>query len=143
MESTMGLKPAPTPGLEELLLLGDPGLRLISDPVENATDPQVAAILGRLRTCLSAFRGEHGFGRSIAAPQIGDPVRILALDVKDGPAVIINPEVTCPPSSEILELWHQQSPTSGGSGGTVERYGHTRRELHAGVRSPRCRQRFP
>ncbi len=36
----------------------------------------------------------HGFGRAIAAPQIGVDLRFIAMDPRRGPPLLINPEIT-------------------------------------------------
>ena len=50
-----------------------------------------------------AFREEYGWGRAIAAPQIGVPKQIVFLHV-DEPQLFLNPAVF-EPSSEMTELW--------------------------------------
>ena len=42
---------------------------------------------------LAAFRSKHGFGRAIAAPQIGVEKRFIALNLGRGPFVMINPQI--------------------------------------------------
>ena len=53
---------------------------------------------------LAAFRSKHGFGRGIAAPQIGVPSRFVAIDLADGPFVITNPEIVGR-SKSTFTLW--------------------------------------
>ena len=43
---------------------------------------------------LEAFRATHGFGRGIAAPQIGVPRRFIAVNMGDGPRVLSDPRIT-------------------------------------------------
>jgi peptide deformylase len=49
------------------------------------------------------FRARHGWGRAIAAPQIGVLKRIVYVNV-DEPWLIINPEITAR-SKEMMEIW--------------------------------------
>jgi len=92
---------APAPSL--VLPLGDPRLREISAPVTDASDPAFIDAT-RLQATLQAFRAEHGFGRAIAAPQIGILQRFVALDLGQGPFVIINPQITWT-SLETFTMW--------------------------------------
>lgn len=87
----------------DVLQLGHPGLRQLSQPVE---DPRAADFLhdaGRLQATLHAFRDKHGFGRAIAAPQIGVTRRFIALDLGK-PELVINPQITSR-SEETFTLW--------------------------------------
>jgi peptide deformylase len=49
------------------------------------------------------IRNTYGFGRAIAAPQIGLQKRIIALNI-DRPEIMINPVLT-DLSDEMFELW--------------------------------------
>lgn len=63
-----------------------------------------ASKIGRdLHDTMMDFRQRHGWGRAIAAPQIGVLKRIVYLHV-DKPWLIINPIVEAP-SPEMIELW--------------------------------------
>ncbi len=86
------------------LPLGDPRLRQICFPVTDVSDPAFVADSQRLKAALQAFRAAHGFGRAIAAPQIGILKRFIALDLGQGPFVIINPEITWA-SPETFTMW--------------------------------------
>src|SRR5262245_65005474 len=52
-----------------VLLLGDPRLRHLSEPVPSTSDPAHIADKHRLQITLEEFRARHGFGRAISAPQ--------------------------------------------------------------------------
>jgi peptide deformylase len=52
---------------------------------------------------MMAFRAKHGWGRGIAAPQIGVMKRIVYLHVEE-PWLIINP-IMANASSELMEVW--------------------------------------
>ena len=91
--------------MREVLQLGNPALREPAAPVDDPADPVVAAILDDLRDTLAHWRGTTGYGRGIAAPQIGVPRRIIFLNV-DGrsPWPLINPAiVACSP--ELMVVW--------------------------------------
>lgn len=91
-------------GREDVLQLGEPALRESSRPVADVADPAFAGRVQRLFHTLAAFRAAHGFGRAIAAPQIGFAERFIAVDVGDGPFAVINPTVTWR-SAETFTLW--------------------------------------
>jgi len=76
-----------------VLILGDPLLRRKSAPVDNFSDPALKDEMRDLKEALERFRREHGFGRGIAAPQIGIPKRMIALNLGQGTFVIANPEI--------------------------------------------------
>jgi peptide deformylase len=86
----------------EILLLGNPGLHERSLPAEPSARQTVEAIAD-LADTLHAFRRERGFGRAIAAPQIGVLRRIVLLDL-GAPRPLINPRIVRA-SSETMELW--------------------------------------
>ncbi len=89
--------------VREILLLGNPGLLEKSAPVGPA-ELDAAGLIGEdLRDSMRAFRSRYGWGRAIAAPQIGEHRQIVFMDV-DGPHLLINPVIT-EPSSETIELW--------------------------------------
>ena len=87
----------------EVLQLGHPLLRRKSKPVASPWTESFLLDAGRLEATLSSFRKQHGFGRAIAAPQIGVPRRFLAVDLT-GSELMINPEIT-DRSDETFTLW--------------------------------------
>jgi peptide deformylase len=89
---------------DAVLRLGDPRLRQPSRPVADPADPGFRAEAARLKAALDAFRKEFGFGRGIAAPQIGIPRRFIALNLGAGTQILINPEVSWR-SAESFTLW--------------------------------------
>jgi peptide deformylase len=107
--------------VREILLLGNEQLWQPSAAVERAGAPEVRETVTDLGETLADFRLRHGFGRAIAAPQIGRPLRIIFLNMqtstvglnglsslKDagafGPAPLINPRIVRA-SPEMIELW--------------------------------------
>ena len=87
-----------------VLLLGDPRLRQKSEVIKDANDDSVQGAQVRLSQLLADFREEHGFGRAIAAPQIGAPIRMITCNLGDGVFHLINPEITWR-SKEKITLW--------------------------------------
>jgi peptide deformylase len=86
-----------------ILIEGDPRLRAVAAPVA-ALDDHVRRDAAEAVATLTAFRARHGFGRGLAAPQIGVSRRLIALDVGAGPFVVFNPEITFR-SPELFEVW--------------------------------------
>jgi peptide deformylase len=90
----------------EILQLGNPTLRRKSDRVEDFSSPDTASIIRDLSDTLAAFRERTGFGRGIAAPQIGMLRRIIFIRMQPagfaGP--LANPEIVWA-SAEQMELW--------------------------------------
>lgn len=80
-----------------LLRLGNPKLWEPSRPVEP---PDAGRVVADLRDTLADVRFRYGFGRGIAAPQIGEPVRVVwALR-----EALVNPRIVAA-SPEMLEIW--------------------------------------
>ena len=89
--------------IRNILFLGNPLLNHRSEPVQVADLASAVATGNDLRDTMNSFREKHGWGRAIAAPQIGVPKRIIYLQV-DRPWLIINPVITSL-SQEMIELW--------------------------------------
>ena len=93
--------------VKEIILLGDPDLWRPSAPVASPAAEEVRETVRDLADTLSDFRLRRGFGRAIAAPQIGIRSRVVFVNMQDGsfgPAPLINPRVTRA-SAELMELW--------------------------------------
>ncbi len=89
--------------ISDILLLGDPALYLKSEEVKQEELPQLLPQIQLMHESILDIRKHFGFGRAIAAPQIGLSKRIIALNI-DQPEVIINP-VLSNLSTEMMELW--------------------------------------
>jgi peptide deformylase len=90
--------------VREILLLGDERLYQVSQPVKKTEMVEAAAILAELGETMAAFREKFGFGRAIAAPQIGALKRIIYLNTGYRVIGFINPELAFA-SDEQFELW--------------------------------------
>jgi peptide deformylase len=90
----------------EILQLGNPTLWEPSARVEDAGSAATRAVISDLSDTLAAFRQATGYGRGIAAPQIGALRRVIFVRMQPtgfcGP--LLNPEVVWA-SSERMELW--------------------------------------
>ena len=89
--------------VRDILLLGNPVLWKPSKPVTDVKSRQTGEIIAHLSDTLADFVSRHGFGRGIAAPQIGVLQRIIFIDVGQ-PLPMINPSVV-KASAEQMELW--------------------------------------
>jgi peptide deformylase len=89
--------------IQPVLQLGDPRLRMVTEPVTDPATPEVAATINDLRDTLAHWRATTTYGRGIAAPQIGVLRRIVFVDV-DRPWPLINPEIIGR-SEETMVVW--------------------------------------
>lgn len=74
----------------EILLLGDPQLYEISEEVEREELEGLRPVFEDMFDCIRGIRRDYGFGRAIAAPQIGLKKRLICI-LTDKPYVILNP----------------------------------------------------
>jgi peptide deformylase len=88
--------------VRRILQLGNPLLREISRPVKCAAEAH--PVLADLRDTLHNFQSTHGFGRGIAAVQIGVPLRVIYIEIHGAAYSIVNP-VFESLSDEKFELW--------------------------------------
>jgi peptide deformylase len=89
--------------IREILLLGNPVLRKECAAVKKADDPATCRTITDLADTLNNFRRLKGFGRGIAAPQIGAASRIIFINV-DEPMALINPKIVSR-SRTMMTLW--------------------------------------
>jgi peptide deformylase len=78
--------------IHRIRLLGDPVLRAQCEPISKPQSTAVRVIQDDLRETLRDWQSRFGYGRGIAAPQIGAPVRMIYIEI-DKPWVLINPEI--------------------------------------------------
>jgi peptide deformylase len=89
--------------VNEILQLGHPTLRVKCSSVKKFAGPDLGTLVNDLRDTLHEFRARHGFGRGIAAPQIGSTLRVIFIDV-DRPMELVNP-VIVRRSRRMITLW--------------------------------------
>ena len=65
--------------IRTVLQLGDPGLREVAKKVADPTAPEIGALVEDLSDTLAHWRAATGYGRGIAAPQIGANMRVIFL----------------------------------------------------------------
>ena len=85
-----------------ILQLGDPLLRAVSAPV--ATPAEAEGVFRDLRDTLHEFQRTHGFGRGISAVQIGEPKRLIYIELEGRAYCLRNPEYEWQ-SGEKFQLW--------------------------------------
>lgn len=85
-------------------LIGSPTLHA---PAAHVVLPGPSWLAARdeLVCTLAAFRAANGFGRAIAAPQVGHSLCMIAFDLGTGPTVLLNPALRPLPEAGSLTLW--------------------------------------
>ena len=88
-----------------VLQLGDPGLRSVARPVEEPDSAQIRGLVADLADTLAHWRAGTGYGRGIAAPQIGAGVRVIFLQLPGAePWPLVNPKITSRSEAKIV-VW--------------------------------------
>lgn len=90
--------------VKSILLLGNPVLYEISQPVRRGELEAMRNVLTDLHDTLMAFREKYGVGRAIAAPQIGVSRRLVYMYMNGQATEFINP-VLEDGSAEMIEVW--------------------------------------
>ena len=85
-----------------ILLLGNPKLYEVSDEVKPEELEKLRPVFEDMFDCIRGIRRDYGFGRAIAAPQIGVRKRLICM-LLDKPYVIINPTLEFI-GDEMMEL---------------------------------------
>jgi peptide deformylase len=92
--------------IKEILLLGNPLLLQQCALVDDPQSAETRAAIQDLNDTLAEFRRSHGFGRAIAAPQIGILQRVIFVRMQPTGfcGALVNPTITVF-SSEKITLW--------------------------------------
>jgi peptide deformylase len=91
--------------IRTVLQLGDPRLREVGLPVEDPSAPEVAALIKDLADTLAHWRSTTGYGRGIAASQLGVRQRVIFLQLPgEPPWPLVNPEII-ERSEEKIVVW--------------------------------------
>jgi peptide deformylase len=91
--------------IRTVLQLGDPSLREIAKRVEDPSAPEIRALVVDLADTLAYWKNTTGYGRAIAAPQIGSALRVIFLQLPGAePWPFVNPEMT-ERSEEKIVVW--------------------------------------
>jgi peptide deformylase len=89
--------------VREVLQLGNPALREVAETVEDPGSPEVAALVADLAATLAHWRRTTGYGRAIAAPQIGIKKRVVFMNLGE-PWPMVNPAIVGR-SEETMVVW--------------------------------------
>jgi len=85
--------------------LGDPVLREKCKEVQYASGPEIRALVEDLEDTLAHWRQTTGYGRGIAAPQIGVLQRVIFLRLPgEEPWPLVNPQII-ERSAERIVVW--------------------------------------
>ena len=88
-----------------VLQLGDPGLREVAARVSDPASVEIRALVQDLADTLAHWRAATGYGRGIAAPQIGAAKRVIFLQLPGAdPWPLVNPEITWRSKDKIV-VW--------------------------------------
>ncbi|MFZ0734414.1 MAG: peptide deformylase [Candidatus Sulfotelmatobacter sp.] len=91
--------------VQPVLQLGDPVLRTACAGVEDPSSPEIRDLVADLADTLAHWRAKTGYGRGIAAPQIGVLKRVIFLKLPDAePWPLINPQIV-EQSEEKIVVW--------------------------------------
>jgi len=91
--------------IRKILQLGDPALRVLAKPVNDPTAPEIRALVEDLADTLAHWRKTTGYGRGIAAPQLGASLRVIFLRLPGkAPWPLVNPTIT-DRSAEKIVVW--------------------------------------
>jgi len=91
--------------IRDVLQLGNPGLRQLCARVRAPTAPAVSSLVADLADTLAHWRKTTGYGRAIAAPQIGQLLRVIFLQLPgDPPWPLLNPTII-ERSKEKMVVW--------------------------------------
>jgi peptide deformylase len=87
----------------DILQLGNPGLRQRAAAVAEPDALAVRTLAGDLQDTLRAHHDRTGYGRGIAAPQLGALERVIHVEL-EGSRTLVNPVITAR-SDESMEIW--------------------------------------
>ncbi|HSY92303.1 MAG TPA: peptide deformylase [Candidatus Binatus sp.] len=91
--------------VKNILQLGNPLLRQKAIAVEDPTSREIHDLIRDLADTLAHWRSKTGYGRGIAAPQLGVLQRVIFLKLPEAePWPLINPEII-QRSAEKIVVW--------------------------------------
>ncbi|MDP2857648.1 MAG: peptide deformylase [Bacillota bacterium] len=92
--------------IRQIVEAGDPVLRSMSSHIDDPSAMEVRELARDMADTLKDFQKRTGYGRGIAAPQVGVPVRMIVVDMPElgGIATLVNPHITGR-SPEMFDVW--------------------------------------
>lgn len=89
--------------IREILLLGNDLLYNVSQDVKQDELDRAHRVAGDLQDTMLDFRRKYGFGRAIAAPQIGEFLRMIYMNFDNQSYVLLNPRLEF--GTEEFQVW--------------------------------------
>jgi peptide deformylase len=90
--------------IKPILQLGNDMLRRKSLPVKRLHTKELDRLIEDLSDTLHDAQRKFGYGRGIAAPQIGELERVIVIDTPEFKSPLINPKIT-QASKKKFEVW--------------------------------------
>jgi len=90
--------------IKPILQLGNEILRKKSSPVEDFRSRELDSLIENLSDTLHDAQRRFGYGRGVAAPQIGKLERVIFIDMPRFRSALINPTITRA-SDRTFEVW--------------------------------------
>lgn len=91
--------------IRPILQLGDPRLRESCVAVRDLAAPEIRELIRDMADTLAHWRSTTGYGRGIAAPQLGVLQRVIFLQLPgEDPWPLINPEIIASSQKKII-VW--------------------------------------
>ena len=90
--------------IKPILQLGNKILRKKSSPVEDCRSGELDSLIEDLSDTLNEAKRRFGYGRGIAAPQIGELKRVIFIDMPHFRSALINPKIL-KASDRKFEMW--------------------------------------
>lgn len=87
-----------------IIELGNPILRQASRPVKQEELAELSVLARDMYDTLLDFRDRMGYGRGIAAPQVGAARRVVVIQHEGSPLILLNPKFTHQ-SEEMFLVW--------------------------------------
>jgi len=90
--------------IRQILQLGNEDLRQRSLPVEDFRSRELDSLIEDLSDTLQDAQRRFGYGRGIAAPQIGELKRVIFVDMQRFRSALLNPTIM-KSSDRMFEVW--------------------------------------
>ena len=92
--------------IREIVQIGNPILRQVCERVADPTARSIVELARDMAATLKDFQQRTGYGRGIAAPQVGMPLRVVVVDMPElgGVTTLVNPVIVWR-SSETFDVW--------------------------------------
>jgi len=84
----------------DMILHPNPILRQKAVAISDALAPEIQSLIPQM---IEAMKGHRGIG--LAAPQIGQSIRLIIVNHQDGPIAMINPVIT---KKSLLKKWDEE-----------------------------------